>query len=229
MMERIENGKLIRKGLLFVVVCAVLNGVLLVYGEVLAKQLLPIYKHSFHKLTKHYQLRYIRVEAGTGVYFKALVSTSESRVLYGRSIPNGIGISSQMPIGHVFQGIIVGLSVFAMLLGRCLMRSVVAFGFLCGIFYGFIWLEGPLLLIGTIETLIYQNLFPGLMGSSLAINMMEFINGGGRMLFAICMPIIAVGLSTVMLGPIKSQVAKCFFNVIASRNLAGLKLNSVFR
>ena len=177
--------RLLVRGLVFLLVWGILNSVAWIWGDQLARHVIPLYKISFTGLTDHYRLQSLRIEHQSEPYFKIQVTTAGNRVLNHKNIPDKLGLSSQTLLGHTFQPIIIALSLLLSWPAQQIRCRFVAIIIAIPIMILALALDVPVVLLGSLEDLIYANFYPQALNSVFSIHVMNFMNGGGRLLLGI--------------------------------------------
>lgn len=195
MVNKISLRSLIWRGFGFLLIWVMLNTAAWHWGDHLGRAMIPLYKYSFSLLTEHYELKTLRIESRQEVYFANSVQTAGSRVINNKVVPNGAVITGHTLQGHLFQPIILALALLliwplqgpgvrwlALLLSLPVIALVVC-------------LDVPIVLVGSLEDLILYNFHPEALRYSIPVQIMHFLNGGGRQLLGLLAAILSVILS----------------------------------
>ena len=173
--------------LLWATCCLFYLGISQLFEQQLSHAVLPLLRWELSWLMPQYKVTELHlVSIGLDMAVHTSVTTRESRIIYGHTLPAGTVLQSSTLIGHLWQPLIVMLSLvstFALVyrISRytLLLISIVTAGLL-------LMLDVPFVLIGALQNLLVPETL------SASIVWMNFLNGGGRLAMGIAAALLVL-------------------------------------
>ncbi len=163
------------------------------YGQRYVELLLPLYRWEIGWCAPDYQIQSLLLQDNRG---EAVVALKLKLVQYtfsgGHLLPPGGEISSSTLSGHALQHVLLMLSLLAAWPIRGIKRRFALLGIALPLLLLVEMLDLPLVLLGSIEDLLLANVAPT--SSSVLVNWMNFLNGGGRLALSIVAAVAAIGI-----------------------------------
>ena len=183
--------------LLWAVCCLLWLGISLIFGHELSNAVLPLLRWELSGLIPQYKVTELNlVSMGLDMSVQARVTTREAIIISGHTLPAGTPLQSSTLVGHLWQPLIVMLSLVntAALTQR---RNTVALIPLCLATAGLLlMLDVPFVLVGALQDLLAPEHF------SAWVVWMNFLNGGGRLA-------LGIGAALLVLTPFQSRATGC--------------------
>lgn len=164
-----------------------------VWGIQYGRMLLPVYQWSVETLTPYFKVQSLQIERENGEsIIKIHARTAASRQLGGRSVQNGVPVSSSTLLGHALQHVIILFTAaLSWPVGAWRERGILILLAMPGLILIEI-LDIPVVLAGALEDLVLANYDPGLLSSSLLVRGMDFMNSGGRLMLSLVISALIV-------------------------------------
>ncbi len=147
---------------------------------------IPWYKFILGLLENRFSIETLRLtEVKTETMFQLKLVVTNPLTLYGTSLPVGGDISAFTLLAHSLQHIII-LSIIT--LATIIFCKVYAWRLIVTFLVSVLVLETldiPLLLLGSINTIIFENLAPDKLNTSFLVWWVDFLNNGGRIALSV--------------------------------------------
>ena len=167
------------------------------FGGDYVSMLLPLYRWELSQLAQDYQIQTLQLVDSHGEAVVALTLLTRYFVFGSQVIHPDISISCSTLMGHALQHLLLMLSLViawpTSKLSQRILRLACALPFLLLVEM----LDIPLVLLGSVKDLISANFAHG--AGSLAIDWMNFINGGGRLALSIAGAVVAICCTHLLL------------------------------
>lgn len=184
------QATLLKSAGLFVLAYLALLIASLYLGNAYIQILLPLYRWELNHLAQDYQLQSLVIGENHGEQVIALILLTNYFVVGKQVIPSGISISCSTLAGHAIQHLLL---IFSLAIAwptptmkQKLIQICCALPFLLLVEL----LDIPFMLLGSAQDLMAANFAST--ESSLAIEWMNFMNGGGRQAISIFATMLAV-------------------------------------
>ena len=175
----VQHAELFRLSLLWVMCCLLWLVVSLVFERELSHAVLPLLHWELSWLIPQYRLNELNlVSTGLDMSIQASMTTRESFIFAGHTLPAGTALQSSTLVGHLWQPLIL---MFSLVSTAALVQGKNVFALipLCLATAGLLlMLDVPFVLVGALHDLLAPERF------SAWVVWMNFLNGGGRMALA---------------------------------------------
>lgn len=188
----ISSRDTLKFGVTLLVSYCLLTLIMVAFGEYLLRILLPLYSFFINIISTELQVQSIALDnSGTTKQILTVVINPELLHLGKSSLPAGVPIQLSTLQGHSLQHLIIIYSILLawppilsnnkQLATNKLKLLLISLPFVLIVEF----FDVPFVLLGSAYDLIYSNLAPELVTSSLMIKFMDFLNGGGRLAFSL--------------------------------------------
>ena len=147
---------------------------------------IPWYAFIVSALEQRFAVDFIELtQVKTETMFQLKLVVKEPINLYGTELPLGGDISAFTLLAHSLQHIII---LSAITLATIIFFAIHPWRLIAAFCLAIIALETldiPLLLLGSVETILLENLAPDRLDSSLQVWWVEFLNNGGRIALSV--------------------------------------------
>jgi hypothetical protein len=181
---------LLKSAGLFILTYLALLGISLYFGNAYVQTLLPLYRWELNHLAQDYQLQSLVIGENHGEQVISLTLLTKYFVISQHEIPSGISISCSTLVGYALQHLLLIFSLVVAWPTPTLKQKFIQI--FCALPFLLLveLLDIPFMLLGSAQDLMAANFASS--ESSLAIEWMNFMNGGGRQALSLFAAMLAV-------------------------------------